>query len=118
MPNPIKTFSIVVSQNNIAPTQDFFNELLEWNINNNVTENYLEINPGSGPDGGLGELEDVEPNKLILFFHVDDIEYKRNQLKETPEVKYVSTIKNHPKGGKFLIFRDPNDIPIGLYQCT
>lgn len=92
----------------------FYENLFGWKLNYEKEMNYVMIDTGTQPGGGINIVDKIEPSGTILYVEVSDIE---DTLKKAEKLggKTLVGKKPIPNIGFFGILSDAEGNKIGLY---
>lgn len=92
----------------------FYEPLFGWKLEFEKEMNYVMIDTGGQPNGGMNLVDKIRPSETVLYILVDDIDAKLNKAEQLGG-KVVVPKKPIPHIGYFGIFKDPEGNQLGLF---
>ena len=99
---------------NPETAKKFYEPLFGWKLNYEKEMNYVLVETGSQPDGGMNIVEKIEPSGTVLYVMVEDIESTRKKAEKLGG-KTVVPKSPIPNYGFFGILTDVEGNKVGLY---
>ena len=118
MPNPVVHFEIQTK--NAESCQKFFADLFGWHIDKNNPMNYGLVDThsdGAGRNGGIAQTEPGEPNQVMIYVEVDDLQAHLDKAVALGG-KLVMPIVEIPNMVTLATFADPGGNTIGLVKSA
>lgn len=113
MANPIVHWELMVKD--VARAQAFYGRIFGWTFNPMGPE-YTLIDTGQAPGGGLMAQPPGAPMaSLNTYFQVDDLDRTLHDAVEAGANVIVPPMAV-PGVGRFAMFLDPDQIPVGVMQ--
>lgn len=92
----------------------FYQALFGWKLNFEKEMNYVMIDTGTPPGGGINVVKKIEPSGIILYVQVEDIDAALNKAKDLGGAIVVPK-KPIPHVGHFGILQDTEGNQIGVF---
>jgi uncharacterized protein len=114
MGNPLVHFEFMVSD--VEKSKAFYGKVFDWEFKTDQSMDYVMINTGKEPGGGMMKKPDEAPQfALTQYFLVDDIEETLKKV-EAAGGKMAVPKMEIPGIGWWAMFFDPDSIPVMIYQ--
>jgi predicted enzyme related to lactoylglutathione lyase len=114
MGNPLVHFEFMVSD--VEKAKAFYGKIFDWKFETDQSMNYVMIDTGSEPGGGMMKKPDQTPQfALTEYFLVDDIDETLAKVEEAGGKKGIPRMEI-PNMGWWAMFLDPDGIPVMIYQ--
>ena len=116
MGNPLCHFEFMVSD--VEKAKEFYGKIFDWKFSDYGAMDYVMINTGSEPGGGMMKKPDETPQfALSEYFLVDSIEDTLAKV-EAAGGKLGVPKMEIPGMGWWALFLDPDGIPVGIFQSA
>lgn len=114
MGRPITHFEI--ASPNLGAATEFYRQLFDWSVGEELTEGYRLIQTAEGSIGGglLRTPEGVMPY-VTVYVSVDDLRASLDKAEELGAKTIVEPMPI-PGVGTFAMFQDPDGVTIGLFE--
>ncbi|MGB0714945.1 MAG: VOC family protein [Phycisphaerae bacterium] len=114
MPNPLCHFEIMTSD--VENAKAFYGKVFDWSFDDQSMPGYTLVNTGAEPTGAIFQRPATAPMSCFnSYFQVPDIDAVIELVKENGGSVLVEKTPI-PNVGHLAIFKDPDDIPVGIMQ--
>lgn len=114
MGNPLVHFEFMVSD--VKKSKEFYGMVFDWKFEKDQSMDYLMIDTGKEPGGGMMKKPDDTPMfALTQYFEVDSIEETMVKVVEAGGKPAIPKMEI-PNIGWWAMFFDPDEIPVMIYQ--
>ena len=116
MPNPIVHFEIGVKD--IQAGMGFYKDIFGWDISHDPDMNYVVIDTGDDPGGGIFGCSEAMPTGVYIYVKVDDIGDSLKKAEELGGKIIKEKTQVSEEHGYFALFSDPDGNAIGIWSKT
>lgn len=99
---------------NPETARKFYEPLFGWKLTYEKEMNYVMIETGGQPNGGMNIVKNIEPSAILLYVLVDDIEAKLARAGSLGGTT-VTPKTPIPHVGYFAVIKDPEGNQIGVF---
>jgi uncharacterized protein len=112
MANPVTHFEVLGQD--AAALQSFYGQAFGWEMQDVMDGGYYIVNPGSGPNGGVGSSMG-RPGHVTFYVEVDDLAATLARIEELGG-RTIQPPMDVPNGPSIALFADPEGHVIGLVK--